>query len=102
MSEPVTLELLHQKIERLEGLLQETAAPGARSRPLTAQQMLERWNIPGATTSERLHNLAERCRARGLRRMEGTRGIHATYMLADVLAAEAYAAGKSKRRRHAA
>lgn len=99
---PVTLELLHEKLENLQSLLEETAVPGARSRPLTAQQLLDRWNIPGASLSERLHNLAERCRARGLRRMEGTRGIHATYMLADVIAAEAYASGKSKRRRHAA
>lgn len=76
--------------------------PAAQSRPLSAQELIERWKVPGKTQADQLHSLAQKCRARGLRRMEGTKGMHATYMVADVLAAEAMASGKAKRRRFAA
>lgn len=70
--------------------------------PFSAEGMCRRWCIPGASDEERLHNLARRCREWGLRPMKGTRGWQATYARAEVLAAEAYAAGKSPRRRRAA
>jgi hypothetical protein len=76
--------------------------PAAQSRPLTAEELIRRWAVAGKTTTEQLHNLASLCRDRGLQKMKGTRGISATYMVADVIAAEAYASGKTSRRRRAA
>lgn len=105
MSDQATLEGISAELRGLRQLVEAVAMvlkPAAQSRPLTAEELITRWKVPGRTTAEQLHNLAEKCRARGLRRMEGTRGVHATYMIADVLAAEAFASGKSKRRRHAA
>lgn len=69
--------------------------------PLTAEGMCARWAIPGMTHEQRLDNLARRCRDYGLRPLKGTRGWEALYGRAEVLAAESYAAGKSKRRRAA-
>jgi hypothetical protein len=76
--------------------------PGAQSRPLSAAQLIDRWAVAGKTTADQLENLADKCRSRGLRPMAGGRGMHATYMLADVIAAEAYASGKTSRRRRMA
>lgn len=75
--------------------------PAAQSRPLTAEQLMARWAVPGDTEQHRLDNLAKRCRRLGLRPMGGTRGMAATYMVADVQAAEAFGNGKTKRRRAA-
>jgi hypothetical protein len=76
--------------------------PAAQSRPLTAQELMQRWAVAGATQQDRLENLNILCKKRGLARMKDTRGMSATYMVADVIAAEAYAAGKTSRRRRAA
>lgn len=76
--------------------------PAAQSRPLTAEELIKRWAVAGRTPAERLHNLAAICRKRGLRAMAGTRGMAATYMVADVVAAEDFASGKTSRRRRVA
>jgi hypothetical protein len=98
------LEKLHAEMREMREMIarmQAALQPAGQSRPLTAVQLMDRWAVPGATVQARLDNLAKRCRARGLRAMSGTRGMAATYMLADVLAAEAYSNGSSKRRRTA-
>lgn len=97
----VTLEVLHDELAGLREFVRVALQPGAQSRPLSALQLMERWAVPGETESMRLDNLAKRCRQWGLRPMLGTRGASATYMLSDVLAAESYASGKTKRRRAA-
>lgn len=91
----VELGMLRALVEALTMVLE----PGGQSRPLTAEQLMVRWAVPGETREARLYNLAERCRARGLKPMRGTRGWSATYMLADVVAAEAHSNGTTKRRR---
>lgn len=100
-----TLEDLHEELRGLRTLVEAVAAvlqPAGQSRPLTAEQLMTRWAVPGETEQARLDNLAKRCRTRGLRPMRGTRGMAATYMVADVQAAEAYSNGTMKRRRKAA
>lgn len=99
---PVTLEVLRDELAGLREFVRVALQPGAQSRPLSALQLIERWAVPGETESMRLDNLAKRCRQWGLRPMRGTRGSAATYMLNDVIAAESYAAGQTKRRRRAA
>lgn len=69
--------------------------------PMTAEALCGRWAIQGALREEKLRNLARRCREYGLEPLKGTRGWEALYARADVLSAESYAAGKSKRRRAA-
>ena len=69
--------------------------------PLTAQELLARWHIAGGTDALKLLTLRRRCEAWGLRPLEGTRGLGALYFQADVVAAEAYAAGHAARRRRA-
>lgn len=78
------------------GELKREADP---TRPLTAEALCERWNIAGDSDEARLYNLARKCRLWGLEPMKGTRGWEALYARGAVLAAESYAAGKSKRRR---
>lgn len=85
----------------LEGLA-AGLGPAGQSRPLTAGELMVRWGIQGETEAHRLDTLAKRCRAWGLRPMRGTRGMSATYMVADVVAAEAFGNGTSNRRRRAA
>lgn len=94
-AELISLRLM---IERIA----EALMPAAQSRPLTAEQLMTRWAISGGTDQHRLDNLAKRCRKLGLEPMTGGRGMAATYMVADVLAAEAYGNGSMKRRRKAA
>lgn len=100
-----TLETVTEELRGLRELMESFAmllAPAAQSRPLTAEQLMVRWSVPRETEPARLDNLAKRCRARGLKPMRGTRGMAATYMVADVQAAEAFSNGTSKRRRNAA
>jgi len=68
---------------------------------LGARELAVRWGIGGGSDYLRLQYLSRRCRAWGLRPMEGTRGWSAMYRLADVLAAEEFGAGIAKRRRRA-
>ena len=91
----VELGMLRSLVEALTMVLE----PGGQSRPLTAEQLMVRWAVPGETLKARLDNLAMRCRARGLKPMRGTRGMAATYMVADVQAAETFSNGTTKRRR---
>lgn len=100
-----TLDEIKAELTVLRALVEGVAAglkPAAQSRPLTAEELIERWKVRGKTQADQLHNLAARCREWGLRPMRGTRGITATYMIADVEAAEAFSNGTMKRRRHAA
>jgi len=100
-----TIETLAEEVRGLKTLLEAVAKvlqPAARSRPITAGELMIRWAVAGATQQDRLENLNIICKKRGLARMRDTRGIHATYMVADVIAAEAYASGKTQRRRRAA
>lgn len=97
-----TLEQLTEEVRGLRSLMEAVAAvlqPAGQSRPLTAEQLMVRWAVPGETLELRLDNLAKRCRARGLKPMRGTRGLAATYMVGDVVAAEAFSNGTTKRRR---
>ncbi len=97
-----TLEQLTEEVRGLRCLMESVAAvlqPAGQSRPLTAEELMTRWAVPGETLEHRLENLAKRCRARGLKPMRGTRGLAATYMVADVVAAEAFSNGTTKRRR---
>lgn len=99
-----TLDDLYVQVDGLRTLMESFAAlmaPGAQSRPLTAEQLMVRWAIPGSTPQAKLENLWKRCRLWGLEPMKGTRGLSATYMIADVVAAEAKGNGTLKRRRHA-
>lgn len=82
---------LREEIRGLRVLVEAVAValrPAAQSRPLTALELMDRWAVRGKTPRHRLYNLAELCRARGLAAMPGTRGLGATYMVADVVAAE--------------
>lgn len=100
-----TLEDIRAELTVLRGLVEGLAAglrPAAQSRPLTARELIERWEIPGSTEQHQLDNLAKRCRHRGLRPMKGGRGLAATYMVGDVQAAEGHSNGTMKRRRKAA
>jgi len=97
-----TLEQLTEEVRGLRSLMEAVAAvlsPAGQSRPLTAVQLMDRWAVPGESMELRLDNLAKRCRARGLKPMRGTRGVAATYMVADVVAAEGFANGTTQRRR---
>lgn len=100
-----TLEKIESEVLGLRVLMEALVLalqPAAQSQPLTAQQLIRRWAVIGKTDADQLHNLAAICRRRGLKPMGGTRGLSATYMVADVVAAEAYASGKSPRKRRAA
>lgn len=81
--------------------LAEVLASKDESAPLTASELLRRWEIAGADESARLHNLARRCRDWGLEPLKGTRGREALYGRVAVQSAEAYAAGRVRRRRAA-
>lgn len=97
-----TLEGISEDVRGLRVLVEAMAAmlaPAAQSRPLTAEQLMTRWSVPGETEQARLDNLAKRCRARGLKPMRGTRGMAATYMVGDVQAAESHSNGTTTRRR---
>ena len=97
MSE-VSLQDVMRELGELRSLVAKALAPAQESRPLTAAELLERWQIPGKTQKDRLHLLARKCRDRGLKPMEGSRGLSATYGVSDVLRAEAYAQGQLRSR----
>ena len=63
-------------------------------KPLTQEELIERWRIPTAGRSERAirADLYRRMAVGGLCRMKGTRGKTATYRPADILRAEEKAA----------
>lgn len=99
-----TLDDLSEQVQGLRTLMENFAvllAPGAQSRPLKAVELMVRWGITGKTREAQLENLWKRCRLWGLEPMRGTRGLSATYMLADVLAAEGVGNGTLNRRRKA-
>ncbi len=80
---------------KLAGLLDPT-------RPLTAAELCERWNITSWTAGQKLDAMTKRAKRWGLRPLLNTRGWEALYNRQDVLSAEELAAGKMNRRRHAA
>jgi hypothetical protein len=99
------LKIIKLELSALRGAVEVLAArlqPAAQSRPLTARELIVRWAIPGSTERHQLANLAKKCRQRGLEPMKGARGLAATYMVADVQAAECHSNGTVKRRRKAA
>lgn len=71
------------------------------TRPLTAEEMCERWDITSESEAGQLELLNKRAVRWGLRPLAGTRGWDALYSREDVLHAEAMAAGKLTRRKHA-
>lgn len=96
---------LRLELREVRGLLERLVAGAGHSGPpgpLSARDLCERWEIRAETDELRLQYLARRCRRWGLRPMNGSRGWGATYRLPEVLAAEEYGAGISKRRRHGA
>ena len=97
---PTTLEAVMAEVRRLSALVEQAIGPGSDTRPLGAEDLIKRWQIPGADLDAQLHNLARKCRERGLEPMRATRGRTATYNLADILHAEEFARGKLRRRKH--
>jgi hypothetical protein len=101
-------ECLLTLLAEVKELRQEVKAAPSRgqdvdmTRPLTAEELCERWSISAETEALELNILARRCTAYGLKPLRGTRGWAALYSRADVLHAESFAGGKIKRRRHAA
>jgi hypothetical protein len=91
---------LRQEVKAVAG--EGTRAPEDMTRPLTAEQLCARWRVEAASDELRLLYLGRKCRAWGLRPLQGGRGWAALYSRADVLHAESFAGGKIKRRRHAA
>lgn len=108
------LEVLTAEIREVKGLLRRLVGEGTPGTAsvlegtagmpslLGARELAVRWGIGGGSDYLRLQYLSRRCRAWGLRAMEGTRGWSAMYRLADVLAAEEFGAGIAKRRRRRA
>ena len=96
------LQELTQEVRGLRTLidaLRVALAPSEQARPLTAAEMMVRWQISGETEALRLGNLRRRCEAWGLRKMTGTAGMGQTFMLGDVIAAENFGNGTTTRRR---
>lgn len=69
------------------------------TRPLSAEELCQRWNITGPTPAHRLRYLTRLCRAYGLTHLEGRDGWNALYRRADVLRAEEHGAGKIRSRK---
>lgn len=102
-------ECLALVLTKLDGIEQRLAAapvaevkPEDMTRPLTALELCERWHVTATSEALRLLYLSRKCRQWGLRPLQGARGWNALYGRADVLHAESFAAGKIKRRKHAA
>ena len=97
------LDALTQEVRGLRTLidaLRTALAPSEQARPLSAAEIMVRWQISGDTETLRLSNLRRRCEAWGLRKMTGTAGMGQTFMLGDVIAAENYGNGTNTRRRN--
>jgi len=104
------LALVLSKLEGIEAALKPAASEQAGSlshgpdmtRPLTTRELCERWHVTAPSEALQLLYLSRKCRAWGLRPLQGGRGWSALYGRADVLHAESFAGGKLKRRKHAA
>lgn len=86
MTRPSLLSLLESiaaDLREIKGRLR-----GDDTRPLTAEQGADRWNIRGDTPAVQLHSLARLCRQCRLSPMAGFRGWASTYNFASVLSAE--------------
>lgn len=97
MSEEMQRVIL-AKLEGIERMLEGGRAAEDLSRPLSAAELCERWQVRAESKVLRLQYLARKCRAWGLEPMKGGRGEYATYARAAVLKAEAYAAGTGGRK----
>lgn len=82
-------------LSKLEGI--EKRVTVDETRPLTAEELCERWHVDAETEALQLHSLARLCRRWHLRPMSGTRGWDALYRRADVLRAETFAAGGTRK-----
>jgi hypothetical protein len=103
------MECVTMVLARLDGIEKKLdAGEGTRApvedmtRPLTAEELCERWYVTAPNDELRLLYLSRKCQAWGLKPLRGTRGWAALYSRADVLHAESFAGGKIKRRKHAA
>ena len=96
------MELLLSKMGSIEQKLAEPRAVDDATRPLTAQELCERWHVEAPSDKLKLLYLSRNCRAWGLKPLKGTRGWNALYQRADVVHAESFANGNLKRRKHAA
>lgn len=100
------LGLVLSKVEGIERTIgaaaSESRAPKEdMTRPFTAEQLCDRWHVEAKTKALQLVYLNRLCHRWGLRPLSGTKGWTALYHRADVLHAESYAGGKTKRRMHA-
>lgn len=94
---------LRAMVARIEEKLSGQAGRSARgpvtedaTAPLTACELAERWGISGQP-----YQLSRKCRRWGLKPLAGGRGWSALYARADVLRAEAFAAGQLTKRKGA-
>lgn len=70
------------------------------TRPFTAGDLVERWEIKAETKELQLQYLSRKCRAWGLKPLKGSDGWNALYHRGDVLHAEGFAARKMSRRKN--
>lgn len=95
------LQLILAKLEGIERMLGDRVPRSMEdTRPLTAEELCERWKVVASSDALRLDYLTRKCRAWGLRPLSGGRGWHARYSREAVLHAESYASGKMNRRRN--
>jgi hypothetical protein len=86
-------------LTEVRDLRKAVAANADPTRPLTAEEMCERWHIVAPQPELRLLYLARKCRLHGLQPLKGGSGWNALYLRADVLRAEEHAAGKIRGRK---
>lgn len=89
-------DLLMVEVKALRKEVQSGADP---TRPLTAEELCERWHIVAPQPQLQLLYLARKCRLHGLQPLKGGSGWNALYRRADVVRAEEYAAGKIRGRK---
>lgn len=96
------LQLILAELESIKRMLGDRVPRSMEdlTRPLTAEELCERWKVVASSDALRLDYLTRKCRAWGLRPLSGGRGWHARYSREAVLHAESYASGKINRRRN--
>lgn len=96
------MQLLLSELGSINQKLSALRSHDDQTRPLTAKELCERWHVEAETDELRLLYLSRKCRAWGLKPLQGGRGWNALYQRADVMHAENFANGSLKRRKHAA
>ena len=81
------------------GIDRKLAALLDPTRPLTAEELCERWGITAETPELQLAYLRRKARKWGLEALDGSDGWQALYTRGDVLHAEAFAARSRTRRK---